>query len=115
MDPATIPSVTLTGEMIIGGLVSLVGLVLGFASKVILRRLDKIEERSAVREQEINARLRSLGHEDREIRQELRETRASMEQYTSDALTAITTSAKLMAKVYTRRGPVTRDPLDDEG
>ncbi len=104
----------MTGEWIIGGLVSLVGVVLGFASKVVLNRLNKMEERASQRGIEFNARLRSLGHEDREIRQELRETRAAIEQHTSDAMNAITTSAKLMARVYSRRGPVVRDALDDD-
>ena len=115
MDPASIPGVTITGEVIITGLVSLVGLLGGLVSRMILRRLDKLEERAVAREEEFNNRLRTLGHEDREIRTELRETRAALEQHTSDALNAITTSARLMARVYSRRGPVERDALDDEG
>lgn len=133
MDGAIIPSVTVTGEWIIGGLVSLVAGILAFVSKLILKELAQIRhkadrnwsehnDRELARDQQITDRFRTLGHEDRHIRTELQATRESMERHMSRALEAVTTQSKLMAHLYTRRGPLPRDPLhqiedyhDDDG
>lgn len=124
MENVIIPSVvTVTGEWIIGGLVSLVAGILGVVSKLILRELSQIRERAdrnwrehnereLVRDQQVADRLRTLGHEDRHIRTELQATREAMERHMSRALEAVATQSKLMAHVYSRRGPVSRDPLE---
>ena len=123
MEGAIIPSVTVTGEWIIGGLVSLVAGILGFVSKLILKELAQIRdkadrnwrehnERELARDQQVADRFRTLGHEDRHIRTELQATREAMERHMSQALEAVATQSRLMAHVYSRRGPAHRDPLE---
>ena len=60
-DAAMIEPVTVTGEWIIGGMVALVTVILGFVSKILLSQLrDMREEIASLRSEMINVMAKSL-------------------------------------------------------
>jgi hypothetical protein len=61
LDPAIVEPVTVTGEWIIGGMVALVTVILGFVSKLLLNQLrDMREEIASLRGEMLDVMSKSL-------------------------------------------------------